>query len=61
MEAKQVAGLARAVGITHQAAISKGTELLRLLKLKLPGNLGAVSAGGGSDPCCSWARPRAAC
>lgn len=35
-----MAGLARSLDIKQQAAVSKGTELLRLLKLKMPGGLG---------------------
>ena len=42
MEAQLMAGLARSLDMKQQAAISKGTELLRLLKLKMPGGLGMV-------------------
>ncbi|GLC56443.1 hypothetical protein PLESTB_001105300 [Pleodorina starrii] len=37
MDIKQ---LARSLGVTQQPAISRATELLRLLKLKVPGSLG---------------------
>lgn len=39
MDIKQ---LARSLGVTQQLAISRATELLRLLKLRVPGSLGQV-------------------